>query len=89
MTAIMARLQEVNGSDMSTSMCILTETYALRQGGGFGSSAGFGASAGPFMPMHLMNGGFPGQRPGMGPGPSFGQPQQPSAARTREVRAHS
>ena len=50
----------------------------LRQGGGFG------ASAGPFMPMHLMGGGFPGPRPGMAPG--FGQPQQPAAPRTREVR---
>ena len=51
----------------------------LHQGGG-----GFGASAGPFMPMHMMGGGFPGQMPG--PGPGFRQPQQPAAPHTREVR---
>ena len=46
--------------------------------------SGFGASAGPFMPMHLMGGGFPGQP--LRPAQAFGQPQQPSAPRTREVR---
>lgn len=70
---------------MGPILLLPPEFLAQQQGG-----MGFGASAGPFMPMHLMGGGFPGQpqlqqRPHAG----FGQQaQQPSAPRTREVRLH-
>ena len=63
---------------MGPILLLPPEFLAQQQGG-------FGASAGPFMPMHLMGGGFPGQP--LRPGQAFGQPQQPPAPRTREVRS--
>ena len=62
---------------MGPILLLPPEFLAQQQGG-------FGASAGPFMPMHLMGGGYPGQP--LRPAQAFGQPQQPPAPRTREVR---